>query len=177
MPITNPSLIKVLQEITTNLNTHQVEYLIVGGTAVNIHGYHRISMGLPPGVDFDIDIWYKPTIENFIKLSKAIQSIGVNRAEELDKIIFDPKKTFLRLTHGNYKMEFLPFISGIDIKQFASSYQNRSNYDLNGINITVIGYDDLIASKKALSRHVDLQDVVELQKIKTIQKKGKGLSM
>jgi len=74
-------------------------------------------------------------------------------------------------------MEFLPFISGIDIKLFNSSYQDRKNYDLNGSNITVIGYDDLIASKEALSRRVDIKYIVELQKLNPIKNKGKGLSM
>jgi len=165
MPIRNQSLIDVLKEISNKLHSSRVRYLIVGGTAVNIYGYQRISMGLPPGIDFDIDIWYEPTTSNFLNLTKAIHSLGIDKAEELDKIIFDPNKTFLRLIQDNYKTDFLPFIAGFKIKQFPSSYKNRFNYDLQGTNLTIIGYNDLLSSKKALSRKVDLTDIVELQKI------------
>lgn len=169
MAITNPNLIKVLHEITRNLHDHQVEYLIIGGTAVNAHGYHRMSVGLAPGLDFDIDIWYNPQILNFMNLSKAIQSIGVNHAEDLDNITFDPKKTFLRLTHGNYKMDFLPFIKGFEMKEFVSCFNRRIKFDLKGTVINVIGYDDLIASKKAQSRDLDLEDILELEKRRPVK--------
>lgn len=175
MAITNINLITVLKEITSNLLNKQVEYLIVGGTAVNAHGYNRLSVGLAPGVDFDIDIWYNPQITNFINLSKAVQLMGVKGAEDLDKIIFDPNKTYLRLTHGNYKMDFLPTITGFERKEFISCYNRRKDFDLNGNIINVIGYSDLIKSKKVLSRELDLKDIVQLEKLK--DRKSKGFSM
>jgi len=38
------------------LNQNGVEYLIIGGAAVNIHGYTRATG--------DLDIWYNPSTEN-----------------------------------------------------------------------------------------------------------------
>ncbi|GAA0526299.1 hypothetical protein LX66_0460 [Chitinophaga japonensis] len=45
------------------LNNHNVEYIVVGGYAVILHGYRR-----PTG---DMDIWVNPTRENYEKLVKA----------------------------------------------------------------------------------------------------------
>jgi hypothetical protein len=47
-------------EVLTSLEKAQVQYLIIGGVAVNIHGFQR-STG-------DLDIWYNPTTENFNRL-------------------------------------------------------------------------------------------------------------
>lgn len=55
------------------LNETSVEYLIIGGAAVNVHGYTR-STG-------DLDIWYNPTAYNFEKLLACIRSFGFDTQE------------------------------------------------------------------------------------------------
>lgn len=45
------------------LNTNDVEYLLVGGMAVILYGYIRITG--------DIDLWVKNTDINFKKIRKA----------------------------------------------------------------------------------------------------------
>ncbi len=47
------------------LNTSNVEYLVVGGFAVNFHGYRRTTG--------DIDLWVRP--DNGINKTRLIQSI------------------------------------------------------------------------------------------------------
>lgn len=44
------------KEFIELLNSHKVEYLLVGGYALGIHGYPRYTG--------DMDIWVKPTPEN-----------------------------------------------------------------------------------------------------------------
>ena len=50
------------------LNLNGVEYMMVGGVAVNLHGYARTTD--------DIDIWIKDTIENRRKLGLALENFG-----------------------------------------------------------------------------------------------------
>lgn len=50
------------------LNRSDVEYLIVGGLAVNYHEFQRATG--------DIDIWYNPTAENYKRLLNAINDMG-----------------------------------------------------------------------------------------------------
>ena len=44
----------LLENFIHTFNQYEVDYLAVGGIAVNHHGYSRASN--------DIDFWYKPTI-------------------------------------------------------------------------------------------------------------------
>ena len=52
-----------------SLKENQVESLLVGGYAVVLHGYHRTTG--------DIDIWIKPTSENYGRLRKAFAEFGL----------------------------------------------------------------------------------------------------
>ena len=52
-----------------SLKENQVESLLVGGYAVVLHGYHRTTG--------DIDIWIKPTSENYGRLRKALAEFGL----------------------------------------------------------------------------------------------------
>lgn len=165
MGITNQNLVSTLKSICSNLNEYESEYLIIGGTAVNFHGYQRISGGLPAGINFDIDIWYNPNTQNFINIVEGIKRIGVENAERLDNVIFDPVRTFLRLTHDRYRMEFLPHIKGFEQREFAKCHENRSNFELEGVIVPVIAYEDLRLNKLSLSRDVDKIDLIELEKI------------
>ncbi|MDQ2770554.1 MAG: hypothetical protein M3Y54_08650 [Bacteroidota bacterium] len=49
--------------LITQLQRQQVAYLLVGGYAVNIHGYSR-GTG-------DMDIWIRPTADNVLRLVAA----------------------------------------------------------------------------------------------------------
>ena len=55
------------------MNENEVEYLIIGGVAVNIHGYSRATG--------DLDIWYNPTAKNFERLLKTISAFGYDTSD------------------------------------------------------------------------------------------------
>ena len=42
----------------------EVKMMMIGGGAVNFHGYQRHSA--------DVDFWFEPSAENFIKLISAL---------------------------------------------------------------------------------------------------------
>jgi hypothetical protein len=146
-------MIKAYKDICAQLNWHKVEYLVIGGVAVIAHGYPR-STG-------DVDFWYRPTIENYINLLKAIEALGIDTSD-LDKLVFDPRKSFLRIPALGIKAEFLPQVKG-DTK-FGEAYRRSKIFDLEGISVAIIGYGDLIKIKKATNRPKDLGDVDELEK-------------
>lgn len=145
------------------MNKYQVEYLLIGGTAVGFYGYVRPSA--PVGfvsneMKHDLDFWYNPTIKNFYQLLKALSEFGVE-TRELEKIVFDPKKTFLRIPMKTYKMEFLCQISGI--KDFNESRGRAKNINLEGQEIFLISLNDLIKNKQSVGRDVDKRDIQELK--------------
>ena len=74
------------------LNSHHVDYLVVGGAAVSYYGFNR-----PSGIGqynstlkADLDFWYNPTIGNYQKLIKALDELNVDTSE-LKNLVFDKK--------------------------------------------------------------------------------------
>jgi predicted nucleotidyltransferase len=152
-----------LCRVCSLLNDHQVEYLIIGGTAVGVYGYNRISGGPTSREEIvDIDFWYNPTIENFYNLIKVLEEMDI-QTESLKDIVFDPAKTFLRIPHQGFQTEFLPNVKGLD--SFKDCKKRAKKISLDGNDLLVIGYDDLILNKKAVNRPVDQSDILELKRI------------
>lgn len=82
-------------------NDHGLRLLLVGGGAVNFHGYQRHSA--------DIDLWIDPTPDNFAKLVDTLRSLGydldhlpdsVLRAEQNISIKISPDME-IELIHGS----------------------------------------------------------------------------
>jgi hypothetical protein len=60
------------------LNKFSVEYIIVGGTAVALHGYFRRSTNAAGNLidKPDLDFWYNPTYDNYFKLLNTLEELG-----------------------------------------------------------------------------------------------------
>lgn len=65
------------KEVIIALNKAEVKYIVVGGYAVNFHGYHR-GTG-------DIDLWIEPTNENKNKITNALKLLNID--EEIINLI------------------------------------------------------------------------------------------
>ena len=77
-------------------NQHGVEYLTVGGTAVALHGYYRLSTNPAGAVSDkpDLDFWYNPTYSNYFQLLQALGALGQDvRAHQLAQAP-NPKQSF-----------------------------------------------------------------------------------
>ncbi|MEP6949892.1 MAG: hypothetical protein ABI863_11480, partial [Ginsengibacter sp.] len=61
-----------------SLNQYDVKYIMIGGFAVNLHGFSRTTG--------DLDIWLKDEINNRINLGKALIQFGYDELsfEELN---------------------------------------------------------------------------------------------
>ena len=51
-------------------NQFQVDYILVGGYAVIFHGYNRTTG--------DLDVWVKPTVNNYRKMLLAFKAFGLS---------------------------------------------------------------------------------------------------
>jgi predicted nucleotidyltransferase len=164
-----------LIKVCAVLNKHGVDYLVVGGAAVNFYGHRRPSGGViaHPELTIDLDFWYNPTIENFYKLIEALADLDVDTTE-LKLIVFNPKSTYLKIPHDTFHTDFLPVIPGLS--SFRDSKKNAEKANINGTEIPFISYNDLIQSKLALNRKIDKSDIDELDRLnKSKRKKGKGI--
>jgi|JI102314A2RNA_FD_contig_41_6683689_length_892_multi_2_in_0_out_0_2 predicted nucleotidyltransferase len=151
--------------VCTALTNYEVDFMIVGGYAVFLYGYRRPSMitTYKPELKADFDFWYKPSLSNFQKLLKALYELGVD-ITELQQIVFDPKKTFLKIPHKEFHTDFLPVILGLE--SFSEAKKNASLAEIEGNKFPVIGYNDLILSKLAVNRTIDKEDIKALNKIR-----------
>ena len=67
------------------LNRAEVEYLLVGGYAVNHYGYHRFTE--------DIDFWVAVSDENFDRLLSAIRDFFGEDLAGLNKQFLQDRKS------------------------------------------------------------------------------------
>ncbi len=164
-----------LDKIIKVFNDNNVDYLLVGGTAVILHGHMRGSHNLPRNIDYDYDFWYKASLTNFLNLVKAIKDIQPEAAQELDQIVFRPEKAYLRITEEPYKIELLPQIKGFGRKEYDQVKSRCLVKLIKNQTASIISYQDLITSKKALDREIDRSDIIELKKVKK-RNRDQGLS-
>jgi hypothetical protein len=85
-----------LLTVCSVLNKHGVDYLVVGGIAVTLHGYFRHSIASNGVVSdkIDLDIWYNPTYSNYFKVLEALEELGQNVRKHKEEQTSNPKKPF-----------------------------------------------------------------------------------
>ena len=145
-----PSLDPNFKELLRLLNSADVKYLVIGGYAVNFHGYHRNTA--------DIDIWIAIDPDNAQKASQALQSFGFP-ASSVPPEDFQQKGRILRFGRPPWRVDILTNPSGI---QFDECYPRRAIGNLDDISVPFISLADLKINKKAVARTKDIADVENL---------------
>ena len=140
-----------------SLNRNQVAYIMVGGFAVNMHGYMRATK--------DADMWIKDSLENRQNLRKAFVELGYGDYESLETMQFVPGWSEFYIGDG-IVLDIMTGMKGLEEYSFEDSLQKASLADLNGILVPFLHLNHLLANKKAVSRPKDQLDVIELEKIK-----------
>jgi hypothetical protein len=151
------------------LNRHSVEYLVVGGAAVTLHGHFRLSMESSGKVAEkpDLDFWYNPVYDNYFNLLNALEELGQDVTEFKEEKMPDPKKSFFRFELENFTLDLLPNVKA-QLK-FREAYSKRETVTLSEVEIPFISYEDLIVDKATDARPKDLTDIDQLE----IKKKDK----
>jgi len=138
------------REFLACLNRAKVEYLLVGGFAVNHYGYHRFTE--------DIDFWIADSDENFDRLLAAVREFFGEDLAGLDRT-FLQKNESLFLGRVPNKIEMFQKASGLS---FAEVYPRRMEIRLEGIPVKIIPLADLKVNKRASGRNKDLADLDNL---------------
>lgn len=157
------NLIENVLKVCEVLKKHDVEYLIVGGTALAFHGHYRMSRMSNdlPADKHDFDFWYNPSYENYFKLLNALEELGINVAEFRSEQAPNPKKSFFTHDFEDFKVDFLPKILGLD--KFSASFFTRITSLVKGTEIYILSKKDLIKSKETTARKKDQDDINELR--------------
>jgi hypothetical protein len=148
--------------VCRTLNKFSVEYIIVGGTAVALHGYYRHSMNVAGEIAEkpDLDFWYNPTYNNYFKLLNALEELGQEVTKFKEEQTPDPKKSFFRYEFEKFTLDFLPELK--TSTRFRRAFNRREMVTLNDVEIPFVSYEDLISDKKANARSKDITDIEQL---------------
>lgn len=150
------------------LNKHKVEYLLIRGFAVNFHGYARTT--------HDMDLWVKASKVNSTRLLNSIDEFGYD--VDVLKGVYLSKKEPIKLPHETIafkKIEILADISGV--YDFDKAYHNRVEASYNDVQLSYLGYDDLIKNKLSSGRPRDLDDIDTLKQIAEERKLNKPVKV
>lgn len=149
-----------LSEIVTELKAAKINYMIVGGYAVNFHGYSRNTV--------DIDLIIKLTLANLKKVEKILNGLGMVSKLPIDAAsVFNFREEYIKnrnMIAWNFYSEENPtdqvdILITHDVSDFKAE-----KFKVGDIIFKVISKDDLIAMKKESAREKDLLDIKELLK-------------
>lgn len=142
------------KEFIQALNQAKVDYILVGGYAVVLHGYSRTTG--------DIDLWIKPTAENYQRLVQAFAKFQMP--------LFDMTQEKFLATQDYDVFSFgvppvaIDLMTNVKGLEFDSAYANSSVYEFEDLSLRLVQYHDLLTAKRAAGRLKDLNDVEQLTK-------------
>lgn len=138
------------KEFITLLNAHKVEYLVVGGYAVAIHGF-PITTG-------DIDFWVKPNSENSQRMINALIDSGFGSVD-INVNDFLQKDSVIQLGFPPNRIDIMTSVTGLD---FDEAWREKKEINFEGEKINFISLHHLRINKKETGRDKDNLDLKNL---------------
>lgn len=141
------------------LNNNNVRYIMIGGFAINLHGYNRATN--------DIDLWIEDTLQNRKNLRKALKEQGSGDYDVIESMQFVPGWTDFQLNFG-FKLDVMTSVKGLENIGFEECYNYAVIAEIEELPVRFLHFNHLIICKKATGRPKDLLDIEELEKIKKL---------
>jgi len=145
------------ERILRVLDEYEVDYVLVGGLAVQVHGHVRTTI--------DIDMFPAPARSNLVRLAEALNALDarvLNPGSERLRIdaTMLPRAALWQFATPNGSIDVLHDAPG------APSYEELRRraleIRLGELTIAVASRDDLIGMKRASARTVDFEDIAAL---------------
>jgi hypothetical protein len=135
-----------LQDVFASFEKHEVQYVVIGGIAAVLHGVPRAT--------FDLDILIEATTVNAQRLLDALLDVNFGTASMITANELAAHE--ITVFRDRVRIDVQTFTPGLDFK---TAWKNRITMDYKGQKFFVTSKDDLISSKKAAGRQVDLEDI------------------
>lgn len=145
------------ERIFASLDAHGVEYVVVGGIAVQAHGHVRMTN--------DIDVIPSPTPANLERLATALNELSARVLNpggeqlEIDAQML-PRATLWQFATAYGDIDVLHNAPGA--VKFPQLRARALVISLGEHAIPIASRDDLIRMKRATGRPVDLEDIAAL---------------
>jgi hypothetical protein len=143
-----------------------IDCIIIGGFAVNAHGFIRASK--------DLDIVPDPNRENLRRLAAALADLKAGNAEstdfDADEFTLDPTSVHDLAQGGNFRLEtdlgeldIMQWVAGVDSSDLYTELDSQAiDGQPAGIPVKVCSLRHLRAMKQAAGRPRDLDDLDHL---------------
>lgn len=145
-----PLLTDDFKEFLRLLNANRVDYLLVGGYAVGLHGYPRATV--------DLDVWVRASADNAERVVQALRAFGFDLPALEPRLFLDPR-SIVRFGTPPFRIEIMTSIDGVD---YDTCRRRSPVFDVEGLPVPVISLDDLKTNKRAAGRNKDLADLDNL---------------
>jgi hypothetical protein len=132
------------------LNSHKVDYVVVGAYALAFHGAPRFTG--------DLDIYVKPDPENARRVMAALSDFGFGTVG-LSEDDFKKPNQVVQLGVPPIRIDLITSISGVTWKD---AYSGSVSADLDEVSTRFIGRKEFVINKRATARKKDLADLEAL---------------
>lgn len=145
------------ERILRTLAQHGVEYVLVGGLAVQTHGGVRTTV--------DVDILPSPEPGNLARLAAALRALSARvlnpggEALAIDAAM-SPRATLWQFATRHGAVDVLHDAPGAP--PYDQLRERALTVRLDDFDVAVAGRDDLIGMKRAAGRPADLEDIAVL---------------
>lgn len=139
-------MLNQLRDVFASFQRHDVKYVVIGGIAAVLYGVPRAT--------FDLDILIEATPENAQRLLDALLDarLGTAALTSAEELLAHEITIFM----DRVRIDVQTTTPGL---RFEEAWQNRVAMEYQGQTFYVVSRDDLIASKRATGRDIDLEDV------------------
>jgi actin-related protein len=147
-----------IDEFISLANKHKVRMLMVGGGAVNFHGYQRHSA--------DVDFWIETTEDNFRNLVLTFNEMGYEISDFPENVKKQEQNISIKFSPTDLDLELITKFSVN--KTFDEAYKDSEEVTVNDktfLKWNVLSLEDLITSKVKANRAKDLLDIQQLREI------------
>ena len=135
------------------LNTEKVDYILVGGYAVILHGYPRTTG--------DLDIWVRPDKENYKKLQRAFQRFRMPVFDmTLDNFLDTDEFDVFTFGVPPVSIDIMTRVKGLTFEKAFTKAEMIVIDDQ--LSIRLIYFDDFLAAKRASGRNKEFNDISHL---------------
>ena len=140
------------REFLQALNEQEVEYILVGGFAVILHGYQRVTG--------DMDIWVNRTEENYIRIKAAFDQFGMPVFDmSRENFLFEKSMDVFRFGRRPNAIDIMLSVKGL---QFSECFEIAKWFEDDGLQIKVLHINHLRLAKKEAGRFKDFDDLEHL---------------
>lgn len=142
-----------LIDLLAEFDVAKVDYLLVGGQAVALHGLPRFTK--------DADLWLRDTADNLERAQAALERFGAPEATIVGLGAAEPLDV-VWMGHPPARIDLMKGVPGGD---FERAWASHEVLECDGTRLRVVGREELIRLKRASGRPLDLIDAARLEEL------------